>query len=77
MDFDYYSQSPDQPKRRRPNAGKRRQRAKGPVSARLTLDGQLRGNVGIVSDDLATDLFHQGVLTGESGRSVDMSDMAH
>lgn len=67
MDFDYYThaQSPDQPKRRRPNAGKRRQRGKGPVSARLALDPQLDGNVGVVSDDLANDLF-QGVLNGES-----------
>lgn len=66
MDFDYYghAQSPDQSKRRRPNAGKRRQRTKAPVSARLALDQQLRGNVGVVSDDLANDLF-QGVLNGE------------
>lgn len=65
MDFDYYAQASDQPKRRRPNAGKRRPRTKGPISGRLALDPQLRGNVGVVSDDLATELFSQGVLTGE------------
>lgn len=71
MDLDYaHAQSPDQPKRRRPNARKRHQRAKGPISARLALDPQLRGNVGVLSDDLANDLF-QGVLNGECGLAYD------
>lgn len=33
-------------------------RNRAPISARLSLDPQLRGNVGVVSEDLAGDLFH-------------------
>ncbi|ODM15117.1 Peroxisomal biogenesis factor 6 [Aspergillus cristatus] len=70
MDFEHYGgQSADQPKRqrrRRPNAARRLLRNKAPISARLTLDPQLRGNVGIVSDDLVNDLFqYREVKDGE------------
>lgn len=71
MDFEHYGgqSAADQPKqrRRRRNAGRRLLRNKGPLSARLTLDPQLRGNVGIVSDDLVSDLFQHRELTGECG----------
>lgn len=40
-------------------------RNKAPISARLTLDPQLRGNVGIVSDDLVNDLFQYREVKGE------------
>ena len=38
---------------------------KAPIAARLALDPQLRGKVGIVSEDLANDLFQQQALQGE------------
>ena len=73
MDFEHYGgQSADQPKRqrrRRPNAARRLLRNKAPISARLTLDPQLRGNVGIVSDDLVNDLFQYREVKGELGLS--------
>lgn len=68
MDLEHYGgQSADQqPKRRRRrNAARRLLRNKAPVSARLTLDPQLRGNVGVLSDDLVNDLFQHRDLTGE------------
>ena len=75
MDFEHYGgpSAADQPKqrRRRRNAGRRLLRNKGPLSARLTLDPQLRGNVGIVSDDLVSDLFQRRDLTGKCGTGDD------
>jgi peroxin-6 len=65
MDFDHYEQSSQQPKQRRKRAGKRRMRNKLPVAARIALDPQLRGNVGVLSEDLANDLFAQQTLQGE------------
>lgn len=70
MDVEHYGaqtgqSSADQPKRRRRNAGRRLLRNKAPISARLTLDPQLRGSVGQVSDDLVNDLFQRRDLTGE------------
>ncbi|KAK2764468.1 peroxisomal assembly protein [Arachnomyces sp. PD_36] len=52
----------DHPKRRRRKggAGKRNRknlRSKSPLSARLVLDHHLRGDLGVLSDDLVTDLF--------------------
>lgn len=38
---------------------------KAPIAARLALDTQLRGKVGILSEDLANDLFQQQALQGE------------
>lgn len=67
MDFDHYGQSSQQPKQRRKRVGKRRQQNKAPITARLSLDPQLRGNVGVLSEDLANDLFSQHSLLGESG----------
>jgi peroxin-6 len=40
-------------------------RNKAPISARLVLDAQLRGNVGVLSEDLANDLFQQRDLQGK------------
>lgn len=71
MDFEHYggqagSSSADQPKRRRRrNAARRLLRNKAPISARLTLDPQLRGSIGQVSDDLVKDLFQLRDLTGK------------
>ncbi|KAL5360074.1 hypothetical protein BJX96DRAFT_67744 [Aspergillus floccosus] len=44
-------------KRRRRNVGRKRLRTRAPISARLSLDHQLRGGVGMISDDLVKDLF--------------------
>jgi peroxin-6 len=65
MDFEHYGQSSQQPRQRRKRVAKRRQRNKPPVAARLALDPQLRGNVGVLSEDLATDLFPQHAIQGE------------
>lgn len=65
MDFDHYGQSSQQPRQRRKRAGKRRLRNKPPVAARLALDPQLRGNVGVLSEDLANNLFAQQALQGK------------
>ncbi|KAK4919372.1 peroxisomal assembly protein, partial [Elasticomyces elasticus] len=62
MDFEQYGQSSQQPRQRRRRAGKRRLNNKAPVTARLALDPQLRGKVGILSEDLANDLFQQQAL---------------
>jgi hypothetical protein len=66
MDFDHYGQSSQQPRQRRKRVAKRRLCNKPPVAARLALDAQLRGNVGLLSEDLAKDLFPQQSLQGES-----------
>lgn len=65
MEFEHYGQSSHQPRPRRKRAAKRRLRNKPPLAARLSLDPQLRGNVGVVSEDLANDLFAQQVIQGE------------
>ncbi|OJJ60853.1 hypothetical protein ASPSYDRAFT_29376 [Aspergillus sydowii CBS 593.65] len=57
MDFERPDFSSGQPKRRRRNHARNRLRNKAPISARLSLDHHLRGSVGVVSDDLADDLF--------------------
>ncbi|KAL4782075.1 hypothetical protein BJX76DRAFT_333755 [Aspergillus varians] len=57
MDFERHELSSGQPKRRRRNYARNRLRNKAPISARLSLDNHLRGSVGVVSDDLANDLF--------------------
>ncbi|KAF4769161.1 hypothetical protein HAV15_008570 [Penicillium sp. str.  len=62
MDFEQYGQNSQQPRQRRRRAGKRRLNNKAPIAARLALDPQLRGKVGIVSEDLANDLFQQQAL---------------
>ncbi|CAL5866115.1 uncharacterized protein PFLUO_LOCUS322 [Penicillium psychrofluorescens] len=59
MDHEHYGQGSHQPRQRRRKAGTTRLRNKGPISARLVLDAQLRGNVGVLSEDLANDLFQQ------------------
>ncbi|KAJ5967501.1 hypothetical protein N7501_003749 [Penicillium viridicatum] len=62
MDFEQYGQNSQQPRQRRRRAGRRRFHNKAPIAARLALDPQLRGKVGIVSEDLANDLFQQQAL---------------
>ncbi|RAL10817.1 AAA family ATPase peroxin 6 [Aspergillus homomorphus CBS 101889] len=57
MDHDHHDPSPEPPRRRRRNMLRRRMRNRAPISARLSLDHQLRGNIGVVSDDLVGDLF--------------------
>ncbi|KAJ5594058.1 uncharacterized protein N7459_000266 [Penicillium hispanicum] len=64
MDFDHYAQSSRQPRQRRRRTGKRRLHNKPPVGARLALDPQLRGHIGVLSEDLANDLFSQEALQG-------------
>ena len=57
---------PDHPKKRRRKPGNRRQvRSKEPISARLVLDYQLRGDTGVLSEDLVADLFPGLHLEGE------------
>ncbi|EAW09390.1 AAA family ATPase peroxin 6 [Aspergillus clavatus NRRL 1] len=63
MDFEHHNMAAEQPKRRRRNIAKRRLRNRAPISARLALDSQLRGSIGIVSDDLANDLFQPPSVT--------------
>ncbi|KAJ5220234.1 hypothetical protein N7468_009438 [Penicillium chermesinum] len=63
MEFEQYGQSSQQqPRQRRRRIGKRRQRNKLPITARLALDPQLRGNTGVLSEDIANDLFSQHSL---------------
>ncbi|KAJ0426123.1 peroxisomal biogenesis factor 6 [Aspergillus carlsbadensis] len=57
MEFERHELSSDQPKRRRRNHARNRLRNRVPISARLSLDHHFRGSVGVVSDDLANDLF--------------------
>ncbi len=45
-------------KRRR----RRRRQDKPPVSARLVLDDQIRGDEGLISDDLFRELFPYGIV---------------
>ncbi|KAF9892831.1 peroxisomal assembly protein [Aspergillus nanangensis] len=57
MDLEHRDMSSEVPKRRRRNAGRRRMRNRDTIAARLSLDHQLRGGVGMLSDDLVSDLF--------------------
>ncbi|KAL4882808.1 hypothetical protein BJY04DRAFT_226879 [Aspergillus karnatakaensis] len=57
MDVERHEFTSDQQRRRRRNHVRNRLRNKAPISARLSLDHHLRGSVGVVSDDLANDLF--------------------
>ncbi|KAL4810242.1 hypothetical protein BDV18DRAFT_130584 [Aspergillus unguis] len=57
MDLERHDVSSGQPKRRRRNHARNRLRKKVAISARLSLDHHLRGSVGVVSDDLADELF--------------------
>lgn len=65
MDFDHLGHSSQQPQQRRRRTGRRRLRKKPPVAARLALDSQLRGYIGVLSEDLANDLFSQDALQGK------------
>ncbi|KAJ9293092.1 hypothetical protein DTO271G3_8036 [Paecilomyces variotii] len=56
----------NQPKRRRRKATRRRLRDRAPISAHLVLDQHFRGDVGVLSDDLVTDLF-PGLDLAEAG----------
>lgn len=56
----------NQPRRRRRKATRRRLRDRAPISAHLVLDQHFRGDVGILSDDLVTDLFPGLDLAGKS-----------
>ncbi|KAF4283463.1 peroxisomal assembly protein [Aspergillus fumigatus] len=67
MDFPHHDRASVQPRRRRRNVAKRRLRNRAPISARLALDSQLRGSVGIVSEDLANDLFQPPSVTDDDG----------
>lgn len=56
-------------RRRKIGAGKRNRknlRSKNPISARLVLDHHLRGDLGVLSDDLVSDLF-PGLNHGDNG----------
>ena len=62
MDTKAAAHTIDHPKRRRRKAGAGRKggrnlRSKNPISARLVLDHHLRGDLGVLSDDLVSDLF--------------------
>lgn len=46
---------------------KRRRQDKPPVSARLVLDDQIKGDVGIMSEDLFKELFPHGKLLHSYG----------
>lgn len=77
MDFEQYGQSSQQPKQRRRRAGNRRLNNKAPIASRLALDSQLPGRVGILSEDLANDLFQQQTLQGKRqmiAKSVNATD---
>lgn len=66
MEFEQYGQSSQQqPQQRRRRVGKKRQRTKVPITARLALDPQLRGNTGILSEDIANSLFSHHALMGK------------
>jgi peroxin-6 len=64
--MEHVAHVPDHPKkRRRKPVNRRRLRSKDPISARLVLDHQLRGDIGVLSDDLVADLFPSLSLEGE------------
>ncbi|KAE8306497.1 hypothetical protein BDV41DRAFT_119883 [Aspergillus transmontanensis] len=71
MDLERRDLYPDQTRRRRRNVGRRRLRNRAPISARFNLDHQLRGNVGVLSDDLANDFFQlPSTDEGQEGSEV-------
>ncbi|KAE8360491.1 hypothetical protein BDV27DRAFT_134459 [Aspergillus caelatus] len=71
MDLERRDLNPDQTRRRRRNVGRRCLRNRAPISARFTLDHQLRGNVGVLSDDLASDFFQlSSTDEGQEGSEV-------
>lgn len=47
----------DHQRRRRKEALRQRKINKGPISSRLMLDIRLKGEVGVISDELLADLF--------------------
>ncbi|KAJ5884853.1 hypothetical protein N7495_009363 [Penicillium taxi] len=81
MDLEPYGQSSgqssQQPKQRQKRVGKRRPRYKPPVTALLSSDPQLRGNVGVISEDLAHRLFApqtlQNAVAGDGALYVAVS----
>ncbi|KAE8390960.1 AAA-domain-containing protein [Aspergillus alliaceus] len=70
MDFEHRGLNSDQPKRRRRNIGRRHLRNRAPIAARFTLDHQLRGSVGVLSDDLANDLFQSSSTEGQEDTEI-------
>ncbi|KAI0391208.1 peroxisomal biogenesis factor 6 [Xylariaceae sp. FL0594] len=62
-------------KPRRPKQRRRRREDKPPISARLVLDDHVRGDVGILSDDLFADLFPHLHLDGSD--EVDQNHGSH
>jgi len=68
------SHSPDPSRRRR----RRRRQDKAAISARLVLDGHIKGDVGILSDDLFADLFpHLREDEAADSGTTDTSDVYH
>ena len=65
MDIYHLNHSSQLPRQRHRRTGKRRLNKKTPVAARIALNSQLRGHVGVLSEDLANDLFSQETLQGE------------
>ncbi|PLB52634.1 peroxisome assembly factor-2 [Aspergillus steynii IBT 23096] len=70
MDIERRDANSAQPKRRRRNVRGKRLRNRAPISARLALDDQLRGNVGVLSDDLAADLFQSPASIDQDGNET-------
>jgi hypothetical protein len=60
----------DQLKRKRRKVIRGRVHARAPIAARLVLDSHLRGDVGVLSDDLAKDLFSGLDRVGELHRNA-------
>ena len=54
----------EQPERRRRKVFRTKTHSRGPLLGRLNLDSHLRGDVGVLADDLVTDLFPSIDLTG-------------
>ena len=67
MDLEHFGQPSKQKQRRHRNGGtgRRRRNNRPPISANLVIDHQLRGSLGILSDDLLTDLFPEQAVAGE------------
>ncbi|PYH93781.1 peroxisomal biogenesis factor 6 [Aspergillus ellipticus CBS 707.79] len=72
MDLEHHHSNSDQPKWRRRNAVRRRMRNRAPISARVSLDPQLHGNVGVLSDDLAGDLLQYSSVTDGHGDETEV-----
>ncbi|KAI0020161.1 hypothetical protein F4780DRAFT_381771 [Xylariomycetidae sp. FL0641] len=72
----YSNRDPPPPTRRRK---RRRRQDKPPISARLVLDDHVKGDVGIVSDDLFVDLFphlHDESETADSSQAPNLHHVA-